>query len=131
MGHILTDPFRVEACFVHAYQTDGREVVLESAQVMFGVRIETGMQKLGDDGTFDLQAERAAISISLVQTFKEICFIFSQISMRGIFRVTTPMDPVLSPLPKKPPVFLRSSLKSRRKRQHMLRTSLGSMSLLM
>ena len=42
-----------------------------------------------------------------------------------------PAQPVLSPLPKKPPDFLRNSLKSKRKRQHMLLTSLGSISLLM
>ena len=51
--------------------------------------------------------------------------------MRGMLIVTTPMEPVLSPLPKNPPDFLRSSRRSSRRRQHMLRTSLGSMSLLM
>ena len=45
--------------------------------------------------------------------------------------VTTPMDPVLSPEPKNPPDFFRSSRRSSRSRQHMLRTSLGSMSELM
>ena len=45
--------------------------------------------------------------------------------------VTTPTLPVDSPLPKKPPDFLRSSRRSRRKRQHMERTSEGSMSELM
>lgn len=43
--------------------------------------------------------------------------------------VTTPTEPVDSPLPKKPPLFLRSSRRSRRRRQHMLRTSEGSISL--
>jgi aspartate/methionine/tyrosine aminotransferase len=38
--------------------------------------------------------------------------------------------PVLSPLPKNPPDFLRSSRRSNRSRQHMLRTSEGSISLL-
>ena len=41
------------------------------------------------------------------------------------------IDMVLSPLPKKPPDFLRSSRRSRRSLQHMERTSLGSISLLM
>ena len=45
--------------------------------------------------------------------------------------VATPTDPVLSPEPKKPPDFLRSSRKSRRKRQHIDLTSLGSISELM
>ena len=40
------------------------------------------------------------------------------------------IDMVLSPLPKKPPDFLRSSRRSRRSLQHMERTSLGSISLL-
>ena len=48
-----------------------------------------------------------------------------------MFSVTTPMEPVDSPEPKKPPDFLRSSLRSRRSLQHMERTSLGSMSELM
>ena len=45
--------------------------------------------------------------------------------------VTTPMEPVDSPEPKNPPDFLRSSRRSRRRRQHMERTSDGSMSELM
>lgn len=52
-------------------------------------------------------------------------------AMRGRLIVTTPTEPVLSPLPKNPPLFLRNSRKSRRRRQHMLRTSLGCISLLM
>ena len=45
--------------------------------------------------------------------------------------VTTPTEPVLSPEPKKPPDFLRSSLRSSLKRQHIERTSEGSISELM
>ena len=39
--------------------------------------------------------------------------------MRGILIVTTPTEPVLSPEPKKPPDFLRSSRRSSLRRQHM------------
>ena len=53
------------------------------------------------------------------------------IAILGMLIVTTPTEPVLSPLPKNPPDFLRSSRRSRRRRQHILRTSLGSISLLM
>ena len=48
----------------------------------------------------------------------------------GILMVTTPTEPVLSPEPKNPPLFLRSSRRSRRRRQHMLLMSLGFISLL-
>ena len=51
--------------------------------------------------------------------------------MRGMLMVTTADRAVLSPLPKNPPDFLRSSRRSRRRRQHMLRTSLGCISELM
>ena len=51
--------------------------------------------------------------------------------MRGMLIVTTPTEPVLSPEPKKPPDFLRSSRRSSLRRQHIERTSLGSMSELM
>ena len=48
----------------------------------------------------------------------------------GILIVTTPIEPVDSPLPKKPPDFLRNSRRSSLSLQHILLTSLGSISLL-
>ena len=55
---------------------------------------------------------------------------FASYAIRGKLIVTTPIDPVLSPAPNKPPFFLRNSVRSNLKRQHILLTSLGSISLL-
>ncbi len=49
----------------------------------------------------------------------------------GRFRVTTPMEPVRSPEPNRPPVRLRISRRSICNRQHMERTSSGLRSELM
>ena len=49
----------------------------------------------------------------------------------GRFRVTTPIDPVESPAPNRPPLRWRSSDRSSRRRQHIERTSEISRSLLM
>src|SRR4030042_4419276 len=47
----------------------------------------------------------------------------------GMFNVTTPIEPVSGLAPKKPPPRFRNSRLSIRRRQHMLRTSSGFMSL--
>jgi hypothetical protein len=62
VGQIMLDPASVEAGFVHADQADGREVVLEGAKIVLGVRIESAIEQGGDGLAFDL-SERAAISI--------------------------------------------------------------------
>jgi hypothetical protein len=48
--------------------------LLEGAQVMLGVGIETGIQQLGDDGALGLQ-ERAADVHHLVQTAVEVLLV--------------------------------------------------------
>ena len=56
VGHIRSEPLCVETDLVHADEADGREVILESAEVASGVGIETLVEKLRDNRT--LNAER-------------------------------------------------------------------------
>ncbi|MEI3003414.1 MAG: hypothetical protein V8T87_02145 [Victivallales bacterium] len=68
----------------------------------------------------------------MIQALEKVFPVFRQIcDARHVDGDDSDEKPVLSPLPKNPPDFLRSSRRSRRRRQHMLRMSLGSMSLLM
>ena len=53
--HVGANPFGIQAGFVHAYETDGREVVVEGAQIMLGVGIEALFQELGDNIALHLQ----------------------------------------------------------------------------
>ena len=56
VGKVFAYPSCVEAGFVHTDKTDGGEVVVEGAEITFGVRIESFVHQLGDDVTFDFQA---------------------------------------------------------------------------
>ena len=73
--HILAYPFGVETRFVHTYETDGGEMIIEGAQVTLGVRVQTRVHKLCDDLTLDFKAAcgnvhnmvKASVKISLVR----------------------------------------------------------------
>ena len=45
VGEVCAEPACVEAGFVHTDQTDGREVVLEGAEVTLGVGVQTLFQE--------------------------------------------------------------------------------------
>ena len=46
VSHVLSDPSGIEACLVHAYETDGGKMVLKGAQISLGVGIQPLVQKL-------------------------------------------------------------------------------------
>ena len=56
---------------------------------------------------------------------------YGQLRLRSVLKGLNDYMEKVASLPKNPPDFLRSSRRSRRRRQHMLRMSLGSMSELM
>ena len=53
VAEVFANPVGVEAGFVHADKADGREVVVERAEIAFGVGIKPFIQKTGDDVTLD------------------------------------------------------------------------------
>src|SRR5574344_2306174 len=71
---IVSDPASVEASFVHTDQADGREVILEVAEVVLGIRIEPTLEHRGDRLAFDIertsrdihQTIEADIEVSLI-----------------------------------------------------------------
>jgi len=70
IGQILANPVSVKASFVHTYQTNGREMIIKGGQVTFGIRIKSGLEQLGNNGSLRLQATSSYIH-HLVQTFVE------------------------------------------------------------
>ena len=82
MGQVLPQPVGVQAHFVHADQADGAEVVLEGAQIPFGVGIQSRIQQFGDHGPLGLQAAGGNVH-HMVQPVVEIFFIFGQIGDPG------------------------------------------------
>ena len=55
MGHVLSDPLRIEACLVHTNKTDGGEVVREGAKISLGIGIKTLGKELCNNVTLDLK----------------------------------------------------------------------------
>ena len=82
VGHILADPARVEAGFVHAHQTDGREVVIEGAEVALRVGIKAVFQQFGDDGPLDLKRARRNVH-HMIKASEKVLFIGGQIGNAG------------------------------------------------
>ena len=82
MSEILTEPLSVEACFVHSYETDRREVVVECSEIVLCVRIETFIKKLGDGVSLDL--ERSCTDVhEMVESLVEIINIVGKICDTG------------------------------------------------
>ena len=86
VGHIRSEPLCVETDLVHADEADGREVILESAEVASGVGIETLVEKLRDNRT--LNAERTGGDIhKLVESAVEVRLILCKIcDSRHVYR---------------------------------------------
>ena len=55
MSHIGSEPLSVKTYLVHTNETDCREVVIKGSKVSLGVRIQTLVEKLGDNGSLGLE----------------------------------------------------------------------------
>ena len=78
MRKIFADPFRVEAGFVHADKTDGREVVIERAEITLGIGIKSRVEQFGDG--ISLYFERTGGDIHhLGQTLIEFVLVLGKI----------------------------------------------------
>ena len=75
---IDAQPFCVEARFVHAHKADGGKVIVEGAEITFGVRIQAFFQKLGNDVTFDFQASCGQIH-QLFKALEKFVFVLGKI----------------------------------------------------
>ena len=58
IAHIAAKPFCIQSCLVHSDQTNGGEMIIETSQITFGVRIQTFIQKFRDDLSFDMKRSR-------------------------------------------------------------------------
>jgi hypothetical protein len=70
----MLEPTSVEAGFVHADKTDGREVVLEGAKIVLGVRIEAAIEERGDGLAFDIERTGRDIH-QVIETGIEVVFV--------------------------------------------------------
>ena len=82
IGHIGAQPLGVQTDLVHADQADGREVVVERAQVALGIGVQALVEQLGDDGTLDLERARGNIH-HVVEPAVEVGLILCQIGDAG------------------------------------------------
>ena len=130
VGQVGAEPLGIQAHLVHANEADGGEMVGKGAKVPLGVGIEPGVQQFGNDGALGLETPSGDVH-KPVQAPIKVGLVLGEIGDAGQVDGHHAHEPVDSPEPKKPPDFFRSSLRSRRRRQHILRTSLGSMSELM
>ncbi len=78
IGHVGADPFGILSGLVHAHQTDGGEVVVEGAEIVFGVGIQALFQQLGDDVALDLQRTGCDVH-QLVETGIEVLLVLCEI----------------------------------------------------
>ena len=80
MRQIPAEPFCIQARFVHADQTDRREMILKCSEISLRIRVQTFIQQFCNDCTFDM--ERSCRNIhhpveSLIEFFhiiREICY---------------------------------------------------------
>ena len=72
--HIFSYPLCVESRFVHADETDRREVVCKSAEITLGVGIKTLVKQFGYDGTLGLEGARRHVH-EPVETLEELVLI--------------------------------------------------------
>ena len=75
---VFFDPVRVQAGFVHSHKADGGEMIVEGAEVTLGIRIQTLLEKLRDNGTLRVQTAGGQIH-QLIQAVIEVGFIFREI----------------------------------------------------
>ncbi len=82
VSQVLTQPVCIEAGLVHADQTDGGEVIGEGAEVPLGVRVQTVIQQLGDDGALDLQGARRDVH-HVIQSLIEVLLVAGLVGEGG------------------------------------------------
>ena len=81
-GQVGPEPFGIETSLVHTHKTDGGKVIVELAEIPFGIGIKSFFQQFGNDFTLDL--ERSCRNIHhMVEPGIEILLVFSQIGDTG------------------------------------------------
>ena len=78
VGEVLSEPFGVQAAFVHADQTDSREVVVERGKVSLGIREQSVLEQFGDDFALYFQRTRGNIH-HLVETGVKVALVLGKI----------------------------------------------------
>ncbi len=88
---------------------------LKTSKISLGIRIQSLIQKSAHHISLDVKRSRGDIH-HVIQALIKFLRVLERYAICGILIVTTPTEPVLSPATKKPPLFLRSSRRSRRRR---------------
>ena len=131
VGQILAQPLGVEAHLIHADEADGGEVVFKGAQIVLGIGIETCIHQPGDDGALGLEGAGGDVH-DVVQPLVEFFRRLGEVGDPGqIDGDHAHGAGGLAGAEVAAGLLLRSSRRSSRSRQHMERTSLGSISELM
>ena len=82
VGQVAAQPPCVEARLVHTDKTDGREVVVERAEISLGVGVKSLVEKLGNNGA--LYLERTGCNVHhVVKAAVEIGLVFGKIADTG------------------------------------------------
>ena len=82
MGEVLAEPVGVQARLIHADEADGGKVIVEAAEIAFGVGVQPLLHQPPDGGAFDLQTAGSNVH-HVIQPGEEIRFIFGKIRNTG------------------------------------------------
>lgn len=130
VGQIFPEPFRVQPRLIHADKADRRKMILKRAKIASGIGVEPTLHQLRDDHALRLERTRGDVH-QLVEPPVEIRLAFGKIrDPRQVDRHNADRTGRLAGA-EEAAGFLRSSRRSSRRRQHIERTSFGSMSELM
>ena len=82
MGEVLAEPVGVQARLIHADETDGGKVIVEAAEIAFGVGVQPLLHQPPDGSALDLQTAGSNVH-HVIQPGEEIRFILGKIGNTG------------------------------------------------
>ena len=82
MSYVFSEPVCVQTCFVHADETDRREVIFEGAEITLCIRIKSFVEELCDYSSLDAERTRRNVH-DVVKAFIEVFLVFRKICKTG------------------------------------------------